>query len=222
MSFWPDWTGPGAGRGRATSATPRETGRDRRAVTVPSSTRPPARAHARDRRPGARPRRRDGQPSPRPGRCACPRPSAPAGTRDGRRREDRPRRGPSTAPRALRSPGAARRSRWRRSPPSGPAGPALRRCAGPDRPCARRRPSGGPGGLPAVPAAGCAGDLGEPARRWLLLVLVVPVPPFVRRVLGIALGRVLPLLLASERGHVEVAPGSAQRLVAAVVDEVGA
>jgi len=37
-----------------------------------------------------------------------------------------------------------------------------------------------------------------------------------------SLGRVLPLLLPPERGDVEVAPGAAHRLVAAVVDEVGA
>src|SRR3954454_11822735 len=86
------------------------------------------------------------------------------------------------------------------------------------RPC----PSGVGDGRVTVPAAGCAGDLGEPTLRRLLLVLVVPVPPHVRRGLGIALGRVLPLLLTTERGHVQVAPGAAQRLVAAVVDEVGA
>ena len=51
---------------------------------------------------------------------------------------------------------------------------------------------------------------------------VVPVPPLVRRGLGIALGRVLPLLLAPERGDVEVAPGAPHRFVAAGVDEVRA
>ena len=50
----------------------------------------------------------------------------------------------------------------------------------------------------------------------------MPVPPFVRWGLGVVLGRVFPFLLASERGHVEVTPGAPQRLVAAVVDEVGA
>src|SRR5215207_1158177 len=54
-----------------------------------------------------------------------------------------------------------------------------------------------------------------------LPVLVVQVPPLVRRGLRVALRRVLPLLLAPERRHVEVAPGAAHRLVAAVVDEVG-
>src|SRR5215207_7608458 len=55
-----------------------------------------------------------------------------------------------------------------------------------------------------------------------LAVLVVQVPPLVRRGLRVALGRVLPLLLASERGDVEVRPGAAHVLVAAAVDEVGA
>jgi len=50
----------------------------------------------------------------------------------------------------------------------------------------------------------------------------VEAPPLIRRGLGIALGRVLPLLLAPERREVEVGPGAAHRLVAAVVDEVGA
>src|SRR6266851_4428675 len=53
-------------------------------------------------------------------------------------------------------------------------------------------------------------------------VIVVPVPPLVRRGLGIALRRVLPLLLAPARSYVKVAPGAAHCLVAAVVDEVGA
>src|SRR5207245_7626937 len=51
---------------------------------------------------------------------------------------------------------------------------------------------------------------------------VVPDPPLVRRGLRVALRRVLPLLLAPERSQVEVAPGAPHRLVAAVVDEVGA
>src|SRR5918996_6203205 len=49
--------------------------------------------------------------------------------------------------------------------------------------------------------------------RWrlcLLAVRVVVVPPLTRAVgLRVALRRVLPLLLAPERGDVEVAPGSA-------------
>src|SRR5688500_16334606 len=55
-----------------------------------------------------------------------------------------------------------------------------------------------------------------------LAVLVVQVPPLVGRSPRIALGRVLPLLLAPERREVEVVPGAPHRLVAAVVDEVGA
>src|SRR4051794_4961773 len=51
---------------------------------------------------------------------------------------------------------------------------------------------------------------------------VVVVPPLVRRRLRVAVGRVLPVLLAAERGDVEVGPGGAHRLVAAVVDEVRA
>src|SRR5262245_57969812 len=60
------------------------------------------------------------------------------------------------------------------------------------------------------------------ARRSLLAVRVVVVPPPVRRGLRPALGRVLPRLLAAERGHVEVAPDGAERLVSAAVDEVRA
>src|SRR5215210_4694557 len=52
-----------------------------------------------------------------------------------------------------------------------------------------------------------------------LVVLVVEVPPLVGLGLRVALGRVLPLLLASERGDVEVAPRAAHRLVSALVDE---
>src|SRR5919198_5058097 len=59
-------------------------------------------------------------------------------------------------------------------------------------------------------------------RSRVLAVRVVVVPPLVRRGLWVALGRVLPLLLAPERRDVEIAPGGAQVLVAAGVDEVGA
>src|ERR671914_1727893 len=59
-------------------------------------------------------------------------------------------------------------------------------------------------------------------RSRVLPVLVVVVPPLVRRGLRVALGRILPLLLASERRDVEVCPGGAHRLVAALVDEAGA
>src|SRR5271166_667770 len=53
-------------------------------------------------------------------------------------------------------------------------------------------------------------------------VVVVPVPPFVRRGLGVALRRVLPNLLSAKRCDVEVAPGGPYGLIAAVVDEIGA
>src|ERR1700746_3416935 len=64
----------------------------------------------------------------------------------------------------------------------------------------------------------------DPARigRGVGGVLVVPVPPLVRWSLGVALRRILPLLLAPERGHVKVAPSAPHRLVAAIADEVGA
>src|SRR5437868_13923842 len=51
---------------------------------------------------------------------------------------------------------------------------------------------------------------------------VVPDPPLVRRSLGVALRRVLPLLLAPERSDVEVVPSVPHLLIATVVDEVGA
>src|SRR6266496_1941896 len=57
-------------------------------------------------------------------------------------------------------------------------------------------------------------------RRWLGVVVVMPVPPLVRRGLRVSLGRVLPGLLTAERREVEVAPCTSYRLVAAAVDEV--
>src|SRR5215468_8051619 len=59
-----------------------------------------------------------------------------------------------------------------------------------------------------------------PVRRGLGVIVVVPVPPLIRRGLGVTLWRVLPGLLTSERRYVEVAPGAPHRLVAAGVDEV--
>src|SRR5437868_11497355 len=53
-------------------------------------------------------------------------------------------------------------------------------------------------------------------------VTVVPVPPLVRPGLWVTFRRVFPLLLTPECGHVEVAPDSAHRLVAAAVDHVSA
>src|SRR4051794_38093169 len=61
----------------------------------------------------------------------------------------------------------------------------------------------------------------RPERSPGAAVRVVPVPPLMWRSLRVAVRRVLPLLLAPERGDVEVAPGAAHRLVAAVVEEVG-
>src|SRR5579862_1514362 len=54
-------------------------------------------------------------------------------------------------------------------------------------------------------------------RRGLGVVIVVPVPPLVWRVLGIARGGVLPGFLTPERRDVEIAPRRAHRLIAAVV-----
>src|SRR6201998_2354483 len=64
----------------------------------------------------------------------------------------------------------------------------------------------------------------NPFRIWRGVgdVTLVPLPPFVRPALGVALRRFLPGLLTPERRHVEVAPDGAHRLVAAAVDEVGA
>ena len=75
----------------------------------------------------------------------------------------------------------------------------------------------GSAGSPMVVLTAVAPPLG-----LLGAVFVVPVPPFVGRRLWVSLRRVLPVLLSPKRGHVEVAPAGAQRLVAAVVDEVGA
>src|SRR5688500_1361147 len=57
-------------------------------------------------------------------------------------------------------------------------------------------------------------------RRTALAVLVVPVPPLVRRSLRIPLRRILPLLLAAERSDVEKTPGASHLLIPAAVDEV--
>src|SRR5262245_25271244 len=76
-------------------------------------------------------------------------------------------------------------------------------------------------GLLTLEAQTAIDDL-RPLGRRGVVVCVVPVPPFVRRSLWIALRRVLPLLLAPERGDVEVVPSASHLLVAAVVDEVRA
>src|SRR5262249_178508 len=54
------------------------------------------------------------------------------------------------------------------------------------------------------------------------VVVVVPVPPFVGRRLRVTLGRVLPHLLATERRDIQIAPDGPHRLVAAVIDKIGA
>src|SRR5689334_9962156 len=58
--------------------------------------------------------------------------------------------------------------------------------------------------------------------RGFSSVVVVPVPPLIRRCLWIALGRVLPDLLAAKRGDIEVTPRGPHGLVASIVNEVGA
>src|SRR5579859_239391 len=57
-------------------------------------------------------------------------------------------------------------------------------------------------------------------RRGFGVVVVVPVPPLVRRGLRITLRRVLPSLLTAERRDIEVAPDSPHRFIGAIVDEV--
>src|SRR3979490_1682451 len=74
----------------------------------------------------------------------------------------------------------------------------------------------------AVGRSGRRGLLAEPPLRRSYRVIVVPAPPLKRRALRVALRRVFPLLLTPKRGHVEVTPRGHERLVAAVVDEVGA
>ena len=59
--------------------------------------------------------------------------------------------------------------------------------------------------IPGDQQAGCLRREGS----RVLAVRVVVVPPLVRRGLRITLGRILPLLLAAERGDVEIAPGCA-------------
>src|SRR4051794_37669453 len=114
---------------------------------------------------------------------------------------------------ATRAPGPMRRRRRR---PSGAAPrPAFRRRGrrrSPLLPCRAARVRLVRGDL-LVEAPGPRVDVG--------LVLVVAAPPRVRRALRVALGRVLPLLLATERRDVHVAPRAAEVFVAPIVDEVG-
>src|SRR5215831_16940921 len=62
------------------------------------------------------------------------------------------------------------------------------------------------------------GDDVDPLRVGCSLgvVIVVPVPPLVRRSLRKALGRILPCFLAAERREDEVAPDGTHRFVAAI------
>src|ERR1039457_5336318 len=80
-------------------------------------------------------------------------------------------------------------------------------------------------GLCLAPSHGGACRVGDDidpqwVGRGLGLVVVMPVPPLVRRSLRVALWRVLPGFLTAERRHIEVAPGGPHGLVAAAVDEV--
>src|SRR5260370_39940599 len=80
--------------------------------------------------------------------------------------------------------------------------------------------------LAAAVAKGGLGGVRHPdafrVRRGIGGVTGVPVPPFVRPDLGVALGRVLPPLLTPERRRDEAAPDATPRVVAAAVSEVGA
>src|SRR5262249_30449202 len=112
--------------------------------------------------------------------------------------------GHGAMPRAAAAPSSTaghRRSGWR----------------GRRRSCLRACVAVAEGGLPGVrhldPLLG---------GRTLGGVIVVPIPPLVGRALGVALRRVFPRLLATERRRIEVAPGAPHRLVAAAVDEVRA
>src|SRR5262249_54966622 len=81
-----------------------------------------------------------------------------------------------------------------------------------------------PGSLPrrTLPSFDTALHLLDPLLGRRGVVFVVPVPPLIRLGLRVALGRVFPHLLPSERRDVEVAPGAAHRLVAATIDEISA
>src|SRR5262245_62829221 len=116
--------------------------------------------------------------------------------------------------------GVARGTRSRRVPAAARR-PRSRAAEGPPRWACLRR---GRSRVVAVGRSCLSGaELHEAGAIGARLVrLVVPGPPLVRRGLAVALRRILPSLLAPERGHVEVGPGVAHRLVAAAVDEVGA
>src|SRR5262245_46583522 len=59
-------------------------------------------------------------------------------------------------------------------------------------------------------------------RRGPSIVVVVPIPPLVRRGLRVTRWRIFPFLLAPERRHVEVTPGAPHRLITAAIDKIGA
>src|SRR5262245_55648611 len=63
----------------------------------------------------------------------------------------------------------------------------------------------------------------NPLRVWSALgvIVVVPVPPLVRRGLRIAWRRVFPGLLAAERRDIEITPGGRHRVVGTTVSNVG-
>src|SRR6516225_3944884 len=74
---------------------------------------------------------------------------------------------------------------------------------------------------PCLPSLNSALDRCAPLLGWRSVAeFVVPLPPLVRRGLRVALGRVLPFLLATERGNVEIVPRAPHLLVAAAVNEV--
>src|SRR5919109_3677178 len=116
------------------------------------------------------------------------------------------------APRPARAASARRRRRRRTA-------------AGPPRPARCRRGqsrrTAGRAGLELV--AQTQRGLGPLLpRARLRAVFVVQPPPPIRRGPRVALGRVLPLLLAAKRGDVQVVPGAPHLLIAAAGDEVGA
>ena len=85
------------------------------------------------------------------------------------------------------------------------------------RRCASAWPGTGDGHR--EPRCELAPSAAQGARRSVRVVILQPPAGWRLRV---ALRRVLPLLLAPERRHVEVAPGASQRLVAACIHEIGA
>src|SRR5919198_6244303 len=112
------------------------------------------------------------------------------------------------------APAGSARRRPRRRTAAGPPPPARRRRG-------RSRRTAGRAGLELV-AQARRGWAPPPPRARLRAVFVVQPPPPIRRGLRIALGRVLPLLLAAKRGDVQVVPGAPHLFIAAAGDEVGA